>query len=146
MEDHAEPDQDHGGQDGRDAPQVSPVDRGQLVVACRGLLGSQLGHQGIVSCFGGRGDLLTQCLHFLGLGDRFFGCVPRLDLGGDLGTNEHTQAEREQDQQALGLGPDRLGCRLVGVNLAGDEEEVVADAVQPDASDDHPTDFVGGTQ
>src|SRR5262249_5174730 len=61
-------------------------------------------------------------------------------------SNSHAQAQREEHEQALGLSADVFGRYLVGVNLARDEEEIVADAVQHDTPDDHPADFVGSAQ
>ena len=53
-------------------------------------------------------------------------------------TNEHAQSQREEDQHALGLGANFGRGDFVGVDLACDEEEVVANAVQQDAADHHP--------
>ena len=66
------------------------------------------------------------------------------DLARGLGPEAKAEALRNQNQEALGLAADVRRGFLVGVDLPGDEEEVVADAVQDDAGKDHPHDFVGG--
>ncbi len=110
------------------------------------LPGGQVGDEGIVVGRLGRFDFFAQLLHLCGESLGFSGRVRGFDLGGHLGADEHAEAESEQHEQSLGLSPDWLGRGLVGIDLAGDEEEVVADTVQHDAADDHPGDFVAGTQ
>jgi hypothetical protein len=54
--------------------------------------------------------------------------------------HQHAHAQGEQYQRALGLTADLLGRFVVHVNLPGDEEEVIADAMQEDARRHHPED------
>src|SRR5262249_52639823 len=74
------------------------------------------------------------------------GSMLRLDLPGYLRADGHSQAEREEHEHALRLRANLFGRDLVSINLACDEEEIVADAVQHDAAEDHPADFIGGAQ
>ena len=64
------------------------------------------------------------------------------DFTGCLRADHHTQAKRQHYQQALSLCADWLGRFLVGVNLPCHEEEIVANAVQHDADDDHPAKLI----
>ena len=52
--------------------------------------------------------------------------------------DEHARAQRDKGDESLRLGADGLRRLLVHVDLAGDEEEVVADAVEHDAEIEHP--------
>src|SRR5215217_8379907 len=61
-----------------------------------------------------------------------------VDVARDLRTDEHPHAVRDEYEEALRLSTDRRSRLLVDVDLPGDEEEVVADAVQQDAQSDHP--------
>lgn len=55
----------------------------------------------------------------------------------DPESDQHAQAVGCQSNQALGRASEAFRCFGVGVDLAGHEEEVVADAVQGDASKQH---------
>src|SRR5690349_10058064 len=55
---------------------------------------------------------------------------------GYLGADEHPETIRHENEEALGLAPDRGRRPLVHVNLAGDEEEIVADAMEQNARGD----------
>src|ERR1051325_3681722 len=63
---------------------------------------------------------------------------------GHLGADEHPEAIRHQDQESLGLPPDRRCGSFVDVDLAGHEEEIVTHAVQQNADDDEADDRIGG--
>ena len=52
--------------------------------------------------------------------------------------NEVPDAVGEEVQESLGGAANANTCPFVGVDLPGDEEEVIADAVQYDAEEDHP--------
>src|SRR6266700_4076332 len=57
-------------------------------------------------------------------------------VAGQLGADEHAETVGDQDEETLGLAPDRGRRALVHVDLAGHEEEVVADAMEQDPDED----------
>src|SRR2546422_1153459 len=57
-------------------------------------------------------------------------------VAGQLGADEHAEAVGDQYEEALGLAADRWRRALVHVDLAGHEEEVVADAMEQDPDED----------
>src|SRR5688572_32225578 len=68
------------------------------------------------------------------------------DAPGDEGADEVAHAVGDEVDQPLRRGADLRPRLLVGVDLARDEEEVVADAVQQDAGIDEPHACAGVTR
>src|SRR5213593_2584360 len=64
-------------------------------------------------------------------------------VAGQLGADEHAEAVGDQYEEALGLAADRRRRTLVHVDLAGHEEEVVADAMEQDPDEDEGEDRRG---
>ena len=60
------------------------------------------------------------------------------DFAADPTADEHADAVGEEDDEALGGGAQGLRRFHVDVDLTGDKEEVVADAVHDDAEIEHP--------
>ena len=65
---------------------------------------------------------------------------------GCLRADQHTGAISYEHEQTLSLAADFVAGALVHVDLTGDEKEVVADAVQRDATEDHPGHLVRCTE
>ena len=60
------------------------------------------------------------------------------DFAADPASDEHADAVGEKDDEPLRGGAQGLRRFHIDVNLTGDEEEVVADAVHDDAEIEHP--------
>src|SRR5687768_4465156 len=58
------------------------------------------------------------------------------NAAGEHGADEGADAPEDESDEALGGAADSLVGFLVDVELAGDEEEVVADAVEEDGGED----------
>src|SRR5258708_25050962 len=65
-------------------------------------------------------------------------CVAVYDSSADQRAHEHTDPVGEKGHQTLRSGAQGGGGFLVDVDLAHDEEEVVADAVEDDSDIEHP--------
>src|SRR5688572_14372575 len=54
------------------------------------------------------------------------------------GADEHADTPRDECEKSLRSGPEIRSRAAIDVDLSGDEEEVVADAVKEDAQIQHP--------
>ena len=68
------------------------------------------------------------------------------DCSGEPRTDQHAEAIGDEGDEPLGGGAQAGGGLAVDVDLAGDEEEVVADAVEQDSAPQHTHQVAGAAE